>query len=149
MPILCTSMITAHFDRHDLVSQAVTFVVYLMGIVPLSLDASEFVLLDSISPVATLTYCGCVSAGCADMAGRGLDGVGKSSNSAFFKTNTRRDNAAKMISQLTSNPRSVQARIICVAVKVEVVTFMDTSSFIKSFQEKEKCIVCHYYSKTK
>jgi len=83
------------------------------------------------------------------MAGRGLDGVGKSSNSAFFITKTRRDNAAKMISQLTSNPRSVQARIICVAVKVEVVTFMDTSSFIKSFQEKEKCLICHYYSKTK
>jgi hypothetical protein len=120
-----------------------------MGVVPISLDTSEFVPLGSISPVATLTYCSGVSAGCADMAGRGLDRVGKSSHSAFFITNTRRANVAKMISQLTSNPRSVQARIICVSVKVEVVTFMDTSSFIKSFQEKEKCIVCHYYSMTK
>jgi hypothetical protein len=81
------------------------------------------------------------------MVGRGLNGVGRSSNSVFFITNTRRDNAAKMMSQLTSNPISVQARIICVPVKVEGVTFMDTSSFIKSFQEKS--IACHYYSKTK
>ncbi len=81
------------------------------------------------------------------MAGRGPDGVDKSSDSAFFIPNTRRDNTAKMISQLRSNPRSVQASIICVAVKVEVETFMDTSSLIKSIQEK--CIVCHYYSKTK
>jgi hypothetical protein len=69
------------------------------------------------------------------MTGRGLDVVDKSSKSVFFITNTRRDNTAKMISQHRSTPRSVQARIICVAVKVEVETFMDTSLMIESFHE--------------
>jgi len=79
-----------------------------------------------------------VSAGRREITGTGLDGVGRSSQSAFFMKKTRRDNTAKIISQPTSKPRSVQARIICVSEKAEVVTFMDTSSKIKSFQEKEK-----------
>jgi len=79
-----------------------------------------------------------VSAGRREITGTGLDGVGRSSQSAFFMKKTRRDNTAKIISQPTSKPRSVQARIICVSEKAEVVTFMDTSSKIKSFVRKRK-----------
>jgi hypothetical protein len=65
----------------------------------------------------------------------GLVGVGKSSHSAFFTTKSSSASAVKMINQLNSSPRSVQARIICIGEKLEVVTFMDTSPFIKTFQK--------------
>jgi len=82
------------------------------------------------------------------MIGIGLDDVGISSHSTFILTKSRNVKAVKKINQLDSNIISIQARIICVAEKLVVETFIDRSPFITILQE-EKSIVCHYNTKTK
>lgn len=72
------------------------------------------------------------------MAGKGLDGVGKSFHSAFLLTNARRAKTVKVINQVRSRPRSVHAKIICVGENVEVIMSMDTSFLWISLKNKEK-----------
>src|SRR2546430_16503394 len=107
--------------------EAFDYIVHLIRVVPVSLDCSVFVRSWCVVAPAIPTICRDSSFGCAPIIGIGLDGVGKSSHSTFFITNSRNARAVKIINQLTSNIRSAQARIICAGEKLVGVAFMDTS----------------------
>ena len=129
-------MVTALFNPPSQAKEAFDHIVHLIRVVPLSLDYSVFVRSWCVEPPAIPTICRCSSFGCAPMIGIGLDGVVTSSHSTFFITNSRNARAVKIMNQLKSNTRSVQARIVCVSEKLVVVTFIDTSPFIQFFKNK-------------
>ena len=129
-------MVMALFNPPSQAKEAFDYIVHLIRVVPVSLDCSVFVRSWCVVAPAIPTICRDSSFGCAPIIGIGLDGVGKSSHSTFFITNSRNARAVKIMNQLKSNTRSVQARIVCVSEKLVVVTFIDTSPFIQFFKNK-------------